>query len=96
MSDLSGSSLEEFLNNHFLTPVCVRDDFVAGKVHSPLTLQVVQVLCLPRTAIPCLWSTHLLQSGLCCVTRVAFVVCIIKMLVWEDACSVTVHGEVCV
>lgn len=52
ISDLSVSSLEQFLNNHFLTPVCVRGDFVAGKVHSPLTLQVVQVLCSPRTAIP--------------------------------------------
>lgn len=37
-------------------------------------------------------GTYLLKSGLCCVTRVAFV-CIVKMLVWEDPCFLTVHWK---
>lgn len=41
-------------------------------------------------------GTHLLKSGLCCVTGVTFVVCIVKMLVWEDLCFLIVHREVCV
>lgn len=80
------------LNYHFLTPVSVRGYFVAGKGHSPLTLQVVEVLC-SRTAISPL---GVLKSGLYFANRVAFVVCILKMLVWEDPRFLTVHGEVCV
>lgn len=37
-----------------------------------------------KDTIPPSGGTHLLKSGLCCVTGVTFVVCIVKMLLWED------------
>lgn len=89
-------SLEWFLNNqvcvnHFLTSVCVRDDFTAGGSSFSISpAGGTSSLCVKSSSST---SGNTSLSLWAVVTRVTFVVCIVKMLVCEEPCFLLVHGE---